>query len=263
MNILDQILADKRERIAELKVGCSMDYLKSVAHLRVKRAGLAARLRVAPMGLIAEVKRKSPSAGTLRDPFEPGRIAERYQAAGAQAISVLMDEKYFGGGITDMAKVRDATSVPLLYKEFVVDEWQVWQAASVGASAVLLIAAALDGRELKDFLGMCDEAGLEALVEVHNEHEMKRAVEARATCIGVNNRDLRTFDVSLGTSLSLAGLAPEECTLVSESGIKTAGDIQQLREAGYHAVLVGEHLLRQDDIEAAVRELMGAAWASS
>jgi indole-3-glycerol phosphate synthase len=199
----------------------------------------------------------------IRDPFEPGAMADRYEEAGAQAVSVLIDDKYFGGGIRDLAEVRDRCRVPLLYKEFVVDEWQVWQAASLGAAAVLLIVSALDDETLRDLLDVCRNARVEALVEVHDESELERAVNAGAPCIGVNNRDLKTFDVSLDTSVRLAAQAPPDCTLVSESGIRSAADVARVRDAGYHAVLVGEHLLRQEDLGRAVQNLMGDVWASS
>jgi len=263
MSILDQIVKDKRAEVDYLKSTCSANYLQAIAYGRGRRPGFAQALRASPMGLIAEVKRRSPSAGAIREPFDPTDIARDYQAAGAQAISVLIDGKYFGGGIEDMTEVRTACRLPLLYKEFVVDPWQIWQASSLAASAVLLIVAALKAGELSNYLDLCRRAGLEALVEVHDEKEFAAAVEAGATCIGVNNRDLRTFEVSLKTSERLVSKAPGGCTLISESGIKSAADVRRLKDAGFHAVLVGEHLLRQDDVRSAVRELMRGVWASS
>jgi len=172
-------------------------------------------------------------------------------------VSVLLDEVFFGGGEQDFRAVRAAISLPLLYKEFVVDEWQIAHAAALGASAVLLIVAALEDAALRDFRAAANTLGLEALVEVHEEHELDRALKAGATLIGINNRNLRTFQTNLETTLRLAPRVPPDVTLVSESGIRTADDVRRLQAAGAHAILVGEHLLRQPDIVRAVRQLMG------
>jgi len=263
VNKLEEILAHKTEEVQGLRETCSIAYLESVTFIRRPPPPFARSLRTPSMALVAEVKRKSPSAGVLREPFEPCAIAQAYAKAGAQAISVLMDEEYFGGGLDVMANVRDEVALPLLYKEFVVDPWQIWQAASLGAAAVLLIVSALSDRELRAFAECCREARLEPLFEVHDEDEMRRAADVGATTIGVNNRDLKTFEVSLDTSLRLASQAPEGCTLISESGITRSQDVARLQEAGYHAVLVGEHLLRQKDIRSAVRELMADVWGRS
>ena len=213
-------------------------------------------LKSVPMGLIAEVKRQSPSAGTIRTPFEPCEIARAYEAAEAQAISCLMDSKYFGGGEAQWNEVRAATTLPMLYKEFVIDPRQIFHADALGASAVLLIVAALTDNELSSFIQLVEKSGMTALVEVHTEEEMKRAVAANAKCIGINNRNLKTFETQIETTLQLMKLAPAECTLISESGIRTADDIRVLKEAGIAAVLVGESLLRQPDIEQGVKDLM-------
>jgi indole-3-glycerol phosphate synthase len=231
-------------------------------HARVQPSLIDA-LRASPMGLIAEVKHKSPSAGVIRKPFEPAAIARAYVGAGAHGISVLMDEVFFGGGQDHFLAVRKAVPAPLLYKEFVVDEWQVWHAATLGASAVLLIAAALGAEEMRRLMDTCRDARVEPLVEVHDDEEMKRVVDMGAPCIGINNRDLRTFKVSLDTTFRLRELAPKSTLVVSESGIKSCNDIARLKAAGVGAVLVGEQLLRQPDPGHAVRELMGSAWASS
>lgn len=259
MTILDEIVADKREEIAQRRRETPIEALREAAASRLAPPAFADALRAAPIGLIAEVKRRSPSAGAIRDPFDPPRIAAAYEAGGAQAVSVLMDAKYFGGGEEDFRVVREAVRLPMLYKEFVVDPWQAWHAASLGASAALLIAGVLDEDELRAFRGELAEAGMEALVEVHNAEQMAMSAAAGATCIGINNRDLRTFNVSLDTTLEVAAGAPEGCTLISESGIRGAADVARLRAAGIHGVLVGEHLLRKPDLESAVRELMGTA----
>lgn len=259
MTILEQIVADKREEIERRREEAPIE------ELRARAAGLAApppfasALRAAPIGLIAEIKRRSPSAGMIRDPFDPREISGAYDEAGAQAVSVLMDAKYFGGGEEDFTAVRDTIALPMLYKEFVVDPWQIWHAASLGASAALLIAGVLNEDALRAFQAVLAEARMEALVEVHDEAQMAMAVAAGATCIGINNRDLRTFTVSLDTTVRVAGGAPRGCTLISESGIRSADDVARLRGEGIHGVLVGEHLLRQPDLRSAVRNLMGRA----
>jgi len=256
VNILQQIVADKRREVAEAKKVRPLDKLRAGSLARPAPPAFARSLASVPMGLIAEVKHRSPSAGVIRDPFDPSGIAAAYQAAGAQAVSVLMDGKYFGGGEGDFRQVRSTVTLPLLYKEFVVDEWQVWHAASVGASAVLLIAAVLDDAALKRFAACCAEARVEPLLEVHDAAEMERAVESGVRCIGINNRDLKTFKVSLETSLSLVGRAGPDALVVSESGIRSADDVRRLKAAGVQAILVGEHLLRQPDLVDAVRSLM-------
>ena len=256
MNILEEIVANKRIEVEALKKARPTSALRSAAEARGPAPDFIESLRSAPIGLIAEVKRRSPSAGPIREPFDPKAIALAYEKAGAQAISVLMDRKFFGGGEDDFRAVRAAVELPLLYKEFVVDAWQVWHAASLGASAALLIAAVLDDVLLKDFISLCREARLEPLVEVHDEKEMDRVAAMPARCIGVNNRDLKTFKISLETTIRLKPLAPKECTLVSESGIRSAADVARLKDAGVRAVLVGERLLRQSDVGRAAKDLM-------
>ena len=262
-SILDEIVARKRVDIARCREREPVEALREAALQAPPPPPFASALRSARVGLIAEAKRRSPSAGAIREPFDPAAIVSAYERAGAQACSVLMDEPYFGGGESDFRAARAACRLPLLYKEFVVDPWQVWHARRIGASAVLLIAGVLDTAELASFGGLCREAGLEALVEVHDAAQMAMAVEAGAACVGVNNRDLRTFTVSLETTLTLAERAPPGCTLVGESGISSSEDVVRLRDGGVHAVLVGEHLLRQPDLALAVRNLMEPAWASS
>ena len=256
MNILEEIVANKRAEVAAFRKDRPTDALQAAAQRRNRTPDFIQALRSAPIGLIAEVKRRSPSAGAIRESFDPPSIASAYERAGAQAVSVLMDRKFFGGGEDDFRAVRAAVGLPLLYKEFIVDEWQIWHAAALGASAALLIAAVLDDAQLRDFSALCREAGLEPLVEVHDDQEMKRVAALPVRCIGVNNRDLKTFRISLETTLRLKSWAPKECTLISESGIRSATDVARLKEAGIHAVLVGECLLRQSDLGRAVNELM-------
>jgi len=281
MNLLEEIIAHKRLEIEAPGYFQALEnVLENIPHLgknappcsekvpTIEKIDFVAALQSAPtrlhdgvlarqVGLIAEVKRKSPSAGPIREPFDPSAIARAYETAGAQAISCLMDGKYFGGGEEQWSAVRAATKLPMLYKEFVVDPRQIFHAEALCASAVLLIVASLDDAELKKFIRMIEASGMTALVEVHTGEEMKRAVAAGATCIGINNRNLKTFETKLETTLTLSELAPKGCTLISESGIRTADDVKMLRDAGIHAILVGESLLRQPDLEAAVRNLMG------
>jgi indole-3-glycerol phosphate synthase len=269
MDILSEIIQNKRIEIEQPgyfqalenvldelpHVGTACDECDGKS-IRNEAPDFVAALNSAPVGLIAEVKRQSPSAGPIRVPFEPAEIATAYESAGAQAVSCLMDNKYFGGGEAQWNEVRAATSLPMLYKEFVIDPRQTFHAEALGASAVLLIVAALTDEELSSFIQLVDASGMTPLVEVHTEEEMKRAVAANAKCIGINNRNLKTFETKIDTTLALRELAPADCTLISESGIRTADDIRVLKEAGIAAVLVGESLLRQPDVRQAVKGLM-------
>ncbi len=269
MDILSQIIEYKRTEIEQSgyfqilekvvdelpHVGTSCDTCDGKP-ARCETPDFIEALTAAPVGLIAEVKRQSPSAGPIREPFEPDEIAKAYEAAGAQAVSCLMDSNYFGGGEAQWNKVRAATKLPMLYKEFVIDPRQIFHAEALGASAVLLIVAALTDEELSSFSELITASGMTPLVEVHTEEEMKRAVAANAKCIGINNRNLKTFETKIETTLQLRELAPAGCTLISESGIRTADDIRILKDAGIAAVLVGESLLRQPDLQQAVKGLM-------
>jgi indole-3-glycerol phosphate synthase len=257
MNILEQIVADKRIEVAERKNVQSLEDLQAEFPTIGSRPGFVQALRATPMGLIAEVKRRSPSAGTIRDPFDPAEIARGYEANGAGAVSCLMDNKYFGGGAADFSAVRNAIGIPMLYKEFVVDPWQIAHAKTMGASAVLLIVGALTDAELASFIKEIQALELQPLVEVHDRGEMQRAIDAGSDCIGINNRNLKTFVTTLETTFELATMAPAGCTLVSESGIRTPEDVVRLKEAGAHAILVGESLLREPDPGAAAARLLG------
>jgi indole-3-glycerol phosphate synthase len=205
--------------------------------------------------VIAEIKRRSPSRGEIRADFDAAACARAYAGAGAAALSVLTDERYFGGSLAVLAQVREAVSLPLLRKDFIVDAYQVDEARVHGADAVLLIAAALDPGALRGLAAHAEAIGLDALVEVHDERELEAALAAGADLIGINNRDLRTFEVDLGVTERLAGKLPEGCVVVSESGIFTARDWERLEAAGAHAFLVGEALMRESDVGAALRRL--------
>lgn len=209
----------------------------------------------APMAVIAEVKRASPSAGTIRAGAEPAEVARRYADAGAAAVSVLTDERFFQGCLDHLRAVREAVAVPLLRKDFTLDAYDVVEAHATGADAVLLILAALDDATAAALLREAAERGMAALVEVHEAAEMKRAAQLGASLIGVNNRNLKTFDVDLATFGLLAPLAPPDAFLVAESGIRSALDVRRVAAAGARAVLVGEALMRADDPAALLREL--------
>lgn len=258
MNILEQIIADKRVEIEGKKKALPMKDLVKRMEGVPERPDFVEALRATQMGLIAEVKRRSPSAGVIRQPFDPAAIARDYEANGAHAVSCLMDHKYFGGGEQDFSNVRNAIGLPMLYKEFVIDSWQLAHARMSGASAVLLIVGALSDRELVSFIAEMRDLKLQPLVEVHGREEMGRAIDAGADCIGINNRNLKTFVTTLATTFQLAAMAPASCTLVSESGIKTPADVLQVRRAGVHAILVGESLLREPSPGEAARRLMEA-----
>ncbi|MEN8255787.1 MAG: indole-3-glycerol phosphate synthase TrpC [Verrucomicrobiota bacterium] len=257
MNILEQICADKRVEITGRKKIQPLDALRRQMESVEARPDFIQALRAAPMGLIAEVKRRSPSAGVIRDPFDPAAIAKDYESNGASAVSCLMDYNYFGGGAEDFSKVRNVIGLPMLYKEFVVDPWQIAHAKTMGASAVLLIVGALTDKELVSFIRETQALELQSLVEVHDGEEMQRAIDAGSDCIGINNRNLKTFVTTLETTFDLVAMAPADCTLISESGIKTPEDVVHLKDAGAHAILVGESLLREPSPGEAARRLMG------
>ncbi|HXG68370.1 MAG TPA: indole-3-glycerol phosphate synthase TrpC [Blastocatellia bacterium] len=209
--------------------------------------------------IIAEIKRRSPSKGIIREDFHPVAIAESYAEGGAAALSVLTEEDFFGGSLDHLRAVREHVNLPLLRKDFLFCEYQLYEAAAAGADAVLLIVAALDDELLTRLVALADELGLDALVEVHTLAEMERAIRANAKIIGVNNRDLTTFTVDLETSLRLAEAAPRDAILVSESGISAGDDIRLLRAAGFQAFLIGEHFMRAERPGAALKRLLREA----
>lgn len=259
MNILEKIISHKRSEVGNHRFNFTMGQLREQSAGQPPPPPFADALSAAPIGLIAEVKHKSPSAGVIRSPFDPAAIAADYQTAGAHCVSVLMDREFFGGGEQHFQAVRDRITLPMLYKEFVVDPWQVWHAKKLGASAVLLIAAALPETLLAGLMTEIRLANLEVLFEVHNEAELDTALKLDAPLIGINNRNLKTFETSLDTTLSLLPRIPKDSGIrvISESGIRTRDDVERLRDAGAAGILVGEQLLRQPDLQAAVHDLMG------
>lgn len=208
------------------------------------------------MSLIGEVKRRSPSGGDLALRLEPAELARRYQHGGASAVSVLTDEGYFGGSFVDLETVRQAVGLPVLCKDFIVTAYQLYEARAHGADAVLLIAGALDDEDLLLLHGLALELGMSPLVEVHQQHELARAIAVGARLIGINNRDLTDFSVDLLVTEYLAPLVPDECTIVSESGIGTRLDVSRVAAAGATVVLVGETLVRSRDPAAAIGDLL-------
>jgi indole-3-glycerol phosphate synthase len=260
MDILSEIIASKRLALETSKRALPLEDLRATA-LSARANAKAHALRNALTGnainIIAEFKRRSPSKGTIGENADAATLARSYESAGAAAISVLTEENYFAGSLDDLLAVRAQVSIPVLRKDFVFDEWQVHESAAAGADALLLIVAALDDETLGRLLRLTEEnLGMDALVEVHSREEMERAVAHGAKLIGVNNRDLRTFDVSTETSLRLARFAPAATLLVSESGL-TPAEVLNLKAAGYSGFLIGETLMRAADPERQLRAFKG------
>jgi len=254
--ILERIMQAKLYEIAGAKQALPAVSMQSVLGRAPEIRPLKdAVLRRSP-AIIAEVKRASPSAGLIRPDFDAVQIADEYQKAGAAAISVLTEVTHFRGGLECLARLRWFTQVPLLRKDFIVDPYQVIEARHAGADAVLLIAALLDTAALMSLRTLAEALGMDALVEVHSGSELDRVLESGATLIGVNNRNLRTFEVSLQVSLGLAPHLPKHVVAVSESGIRSADDIRRLSDAGYRGFLVGEQLLRADSPGAALSAML-------
>jgi len=273
MTILDTIVEEKRREVARMpQRALSVADLKAALRVRGGQRDFVGALREPKIGsvaLIAEVKKASPSAGVICPDFDPVRIAGEYEAAGASCLSVLTDEKFFQGSLAYLKQIRRAVKLPLLRKDFIIDERQILEAIEWGADAVLLIAAILSDAQLQRFQALATGAGLAALVEVHDEAELDRALAAGAQLVGVNNRNLKTFKVDLATTEKLAARlrSPTRNTqhatrmpsplLVAESGIHTRADVERLAKCGARAILVGESLMKQADIGAKVRELLG------
>jgi indole-3-glycerol phosphate synthase len=259
-SILDEIVASKREEIEASRRRLPLDELEvqaaSAPPVRDFRAALEGP---GPIRLIAEVKKASPSAKVIREDFDPIAIARAYQAHGAHCLSVLTDAPYFQGHLSYLARIRASVAIPLLRKDFVIDEYQVVEARMAGADAVLLIAEILDDRQVTALLARIRGLGMAALVEFHDEANLPRVLDAGADLVGVNNRDLTRFVTDLELTLRLRDRIPEDVVLVSESGIRTRRDVERLEAAGVSAILVGETLMRADDIGLAVERLLGLA----
>jgi indole-3-glycerol phosphate synthase len=256
--ILDKIVANKREEIERVRTPVPEREIRArLADAPPVRDFFTPLAAGGPIRLIAEVKKASPSAGVIRADFDPVAIARTYEAHGASCISVLTDEPFFQGRIEYLSRVRAAVSLPVLRKDFILDTYQVVEARAAGADAVLLIAECLDDCNLRKLFNETCELGMTPLVELYQPENLQRVFDAGATLIGVNNRDLHTFKVDLEHTIRMRELVPDECVLVGESGIKTLADVQRLEAAGVDAILVGESLMRESDIGAAVDRLLG------
>lgn len=260
---LDRILEAKEDEVTELKrrlpIRDAEQMIRELPETRGFAAALSARRGDNRMGLIAEVKKASPSKGLIRPDFDPVSIARAYEEAGADCLSVLTDSRFFQGRGEYLGNIREAVSLPLLRKDFIIDEAQIYEARLLGADAVLLIAAALELEKLGHFMSVASSIGLDSLIEVHDRREMDDVLQLEGVqLVGINNRNLHTFETSLSTTMELGGLVPERITLISESGITSPEDIAYLSSAGAHGVLIGEHFMRQTDVGAAVRNLMEA-----
>jgi indole-3-glycerol phosphate synthase len=261
-DVLEQIVTRMRLKVSERRQTLPLDKLLARPQTRRPRRGFSeALVDGAGPHVIAEFKRRSPSRGLIREDLGLVHVVDAYQQGGAKALSILTEPEWFGGSIEDLKQARAVTRVPVLRKDFIVDEYQVWESWQAEADAILLIVAALPGAQLRDLLKIAQEAQLEALVEVHSESELKRALDSGAQIVGVNNRDLRTLHVDLKTSESLAALIPDDIVAVAESGIKTGDDVRRLRSAGFDGFLIGEHLMSAPSPGEALAELLEASRA--
>ncbi len=253
--ILAEIVSQKKQEVAELHTHAA-EWERAAHERKAPPRPFAKHLRRHGPAIIAEIKKASPSKGLLQADFHPAMIAHQYEQGGAACLSVLTDKNFFQGSLHDLEAARAATQLPVLRKDFTIDRLQVFEAAAHGADAILLIAAILDTNELRQLRELAGSLGLAALVEVHNHDELTKAMDSGAEIIGVNNRNLDTFEVSLDTSLRLSYLMPATVTRVTESGIFTRGDIETLAAAGFHAFLIGESLMKANDPANALRTLV-------
>lgn len=258
-NILDEIIASKRLEVAAAKRQCPVTELESrLCDAPPVRDFVAALDLAKPgMGLIAEIKKASPSAGLIRPDFDPVTIARTYEQHGAHCLSVLTDERYFQGRLDYLTAVRGAVQIPVLRKDFLIDPYQVLEARVAGADCILLIAECLDNCHLRDLYFYASDLGLDVLIEIHDAENLDRVLKLAPSLVGINNRDLKAMRTDLDHTIRLAPRIPADCILVSESGIKNHADVQRLQQAGARAVLVGESLMKQHDLGAAVDSLLG------
>lgn len=267
MNALDRICADKRRHVAARKAARPLAELEHEAKRAQPPRGFAARLKevggTGSFALICEMKRASPSGGLIRPDFDPAEIARAYEKGGAACLSVLTDAPYFRGEDADLAKARNACTLPVLRKDFMLDPYQIVESRALGADCILLIMAALGDNEAAELEALAMNLRMDVLIEVHDAEELSRALRLRSELIGINNRNLKTLKTDLETTERLAREVPDERILVSESGIATAADLRRLAEAGADAFLIGESLMRQPDVTAATRALLSAPLAAA
>jgi len=261
MTILNEILLHKKTEVEAQKKLCPIIELKSQISQDFQQKSLLKSLQENKnhnkISLIAEVKKASPSKGVLIEDFQPEKIAVEYEKAGATAVSVLTDEKYFQGSIEYLKKIKQIIQIPVLRKDFIVDEYQIWQTKQMNADIILLIASALDKKQLKDYYALSKELGLDVLLEVHDREELDFAKEINADIIGINNRNLKTFETTLNTTIDLIKHADlQNSFIISESGIFTPTDVQKLRVCGVNGILVGESLIKSYDIAISVKNLI-------
>ena len=256
--ILDKIVAHKRKEVSAQQAEVPLEEVRRRAREATRPLDFGGALqRPGRVAIIAEVKKASPSAGVIRPDFDPVAIARAYEAAGASAISILTDEHFFQGRLDYLTQIRQTVALPLLRKDFIIDPYQIYEARAAGADAILLIVAILEQDELERFLAIAADLGLASLVEVHTKQELDRSLAAEAQIIGINNRNLQTFVTDLAVTRDLSRGIPGGKTIVADSGIKTAEDVKMLADCGVSAVLVGETLMRSDDIGAKLQELAG------
>ena len=262
-NILSRIVAKRRESVSHRRRAVPEVALKIAVKSQTPALNFAAALSREGCNVIAELKKASPSLGLIREDYEPAKLAPSLEAAGAAALSVLTEEDFFLGSLADLKAVKKTVGIPILRKDFIFDPWQIWEARAAGADSFLLIVALLSDELLLELLDLGREVGMEPLVEVHSREELMRAKKAGARIIGVNNRDLRDFTVSLQTSLDLIEEIPEEIVAVSESGLHARGDLDKLRLAGFDAFLIGERFMKLPDPAEALREILGTVHAAA
>ena len=255
MNVLDKIVEHKRREVAERKRARPLDELRAASADSPR--DFAGALRRPGVSVIAEFKRQSPSKGTLRENADVTEVVTAYAANGAAALSVLTDHEFFGGGEDDLQAARAAVELPIIRKDFTIDEYQIHEARSIGADAILLIVRILTDEQTRGFVRLAHDLGLAALVETHTAKELDRALHCGAKIVGVNSRDLDTFEVNLERTLELKRQIPSYCIAVAESGIHTRADVERVGAAGYDAILVGEALMRADDPGRKLAELLG------
>src|SRR5580698_1444142 len=257
-NILHTIVEARKKSVEHRQGVLPLAALKIAVETKApKPRGFAEALSRPGINVISELKRASPSLGMIREDYDPISLASGFERAGASAISVLTEEEFFRGSMADLKNASRATNIPILRKDFTIDPWQVWETRATGADAFLLIAAVLHDETLRDLIELGRKLDIEPIVEVHSRGELDRALACGARIVGVNNRDLRDFSVHLETSLELVKAIPDECIAVSESGLRTHDDLARLRDAGFDAFLIGEHLMKSPEPAAALQSLLG------